>query len=322
MTDDLPFYSHKQCMIDRYGKSLFRVPIDAGLGCPHRGPDGNGGCTFCPGDGSRARQTTGRLSITDQIDAGVKFARDRYRAEGFMAYVQSFTGTHAPHEELESLYHDILSYFPFDAISIGTRPDCLGDRAMAVLELLGSQLDVWIELGIQTVHDRTLERIRRGHRWADSLAALRALHSRGLLVVGHVLLGLPGETTEDFQKTAQLLSQEHLAAVKIHNLHVIKGTTLAEEFATHPFPVFDSNDFSCIVTDFIRRTPAGVAIMRVNTDTPPDRLVAPRWTISKGSFREQVIAHMRREGFRQGDLCSSSIIPLDGSSKLGQASAP
>jgi radical SAM superfamily enzyme len=129
------------------------------------------------------------------------------------------------------------------------------------------------------------------------------------------MLGLPGETTADFSETARVLAAEDLAAVKIHNVHVIRGTALAEEFARQPFPVFDEDAFLEIVIDFIRRTPPAVAIMRVNTDTPADKLIAPRWTLSKAAFRERVVATMRLRGVRQGDL-------LDASGKVGQAFPP
>lgn len=295
-----PYYSYKRYMIDTYAKPLQRVPIDAGFGCPHRGPDGVGGCTFCPPDGSRAPQTIRVDTVAEQVAGGIAFARERYAATGFMAYIQSFTGTFAPHSVQRELYLGLLGMFPFDAVSIGTRPDCLPPATLDLLVELKQQLDVWVELGVQTTHDRTLRRIERGHDWACSEAAIRLLSERGIKVAVHVMLGLPGESPEDYAATADRLAALPVSGIKLHNLHVIRGTPLAKQYAQSPFPVLDEEFYADAVSDFLQRTPPHVAIMRINTDTPPAQLIAPRWQLKKGQFKKYLINAMHRTSARQG----------------------
>ena len=289
-------------MIDTYGGALHRVPVDFGFSCPHRAEDGSGGCAFCPPDGSRAKQTAAAGSVEEQVRAGVAFARRRYGARRFIAYVQAFTGTHGPVEEQRALYRRVLAAHPFEAIAVGTRPDCLAPAVLDLLEELRTCLDVWVELGIQTVHDATLRRIHRGHDWATGRQAILAVHARGMRAAAHVILGLPGESARDFRETAEALAALPIFAVKIHNLHIVRNTALAEEYARDPFPVLDEQEYADALIDFLRRTPSRIAVMRINTDTPASELIAPRWAMSKGQFREFVVREMQRRGVRQGDL--------------------
>ena len=296
-----PYYSYKQYLIDTYGHRVYRVPVDLGLGCPNRERDGTGGCTFCPGDGVRSMQTPLTSDIDAQVRAGIDFARERYGVEHFMAYIQTYTGTHAPVEEQAVQYRRVLACYPFESITIGTRPDSLSAGSLELLSALKQELDVIIELGVQTIHDRTLERIRRGHGRAESLAAIEALAARDIRVVAHVILGLPGETPQDFAATADALAALPLDGVKIHNLHIIRGTALAAEYAAHPFAVMDEDDYAEELIGFIQRLPPRMAILRINTDTPEEELIAPRWHLRKGTFHHMVQKRMASTGRRQGD---------------------
>ena len=288
-------------MIDACGAAVHRVPIDPGMTCPHRNADGSGGCTFCPGDGSRARHTAGLATIEDQVRVGVEFARARYKATKFMAYVQAFTGTFAPIAEQRRLYNRLLNAFDFDAVSIGTRPDCLGAETLSFLNELAGRVDLWIELGIQTTHDVTLKRVNRGHTWKTGRQAVLDLHQHGIRVAAHVILGLPGETMTHFQQTAERLARLPIDGIKIHNLHVIRGTRLAGEYAREPFPVYGEEDYADILIDFLRRLPPNLPIIRLNTDTAPQNLIAPVWKMKKGQFRSSVIDEMIRRGVKQAD---------------------
>lgn len=297
-----PYYRYKQYMLDRYGAPLYRVPIDLGLGCPHRRCDGSGGCAFCPPDGSRAAQTRGAASIEEQISAGVAFARRRYGAEHFMAYVQAFTGTFASPETQRALFARILDAFPFTAMSIGTRPDCLSAATLDGLAALRASTDLWVEVGVQTVHDATLRRINRGHDHAASRRAIRELAARGIRVAVHVIVGLPGETGAHCEDTAEALSALPIDGIKIHNLHVVRGAALAAEYAERPFAVLDEYCYADILVGMLRRLPPAVAIMRLNTDTAPADLVAPRWSMTKGAFLAHVTRRMEALGAMQGDM--------------------
>ncbi len=297
-----PYYTYKQYLVDTYGHRVYRVPIDLGWGCPNRDDDGSGGCTFCPGNGARGMQITGKVDIEAQVKAGVDFARERYGVEYFMAYIQAYTGTHADPAEQETQYRRVLDATPFESFTIGTRPDCLPESTLDLLSDLKQKVDVIVELGVQTIHDATLDRLRRGHHWAESRAAIEALAGRGIRVMVHVILGLPGETPDHFAATADALAHLPLDGVKIHNLHIIRGTALADEYEAHPFPLMDEDDYAEELISFIQRLPPRMAILRISTDTPEADLIAPRWHLRKGSFVHMIEQRMETTRRRQGDL--------------------
>jgi len=297
-----PFCQYSQFLIDRYGEQLHRIPIDFGFGCPNRAADGSGGCAFCPEHGARARQTLRADTVEEQVLAGIEFARRRYGARHFMAYIQAFTGTFAAEDARTEVYRELLSMADFRAVSIGTRPDCLDASTMAFLGELSRELDVWVELGVQTVHDDTLARIGRGHDWEASRRAILALHDAGINVAVHVILALPGEGREEVLRTAETLASLPVDGIKIHNLHVVRGTPLAAEFAEAPFPVLNEHHYADLLIEFLRRLPPDLPIMRVQTDTPEEELVAPRWSMDKGQFLSMLISRMVFADVRQGDL--------------------
>ena len=296
----LPFTSYKDFMIERHGAALHRVPIDFNFGCPNREADGSGGCTFCNIRGSAAVQTLGTNTVEEQMKAAIDFARRRYGAKKFMAYIQAFSATFG--EAQQPLYLHLLDQFPFTAVSIGTRPDCITPQALDFLIELNRHIQVWVELGVQTIHDTTLERVNRGHNWASSERAIELLHQANISIALHAILGLPGETATDFKATADRFAQLPIQAVKIHNLHIEKGTTLALEHALTPLPVFNEYTFGEHLIDFIRRMPPSLPIMRLTTDTLDHELIAPRWQMDKQKFRNYIIAQMEAREWRQGDL--------------------
>ena len=306
-----PYLQYKDYMRKRYGQPLFRVPIDFGLGCPNRAADGSGGCTFCNERGARAIQTSEKESIEEQMAEAIRFARNRYGAKKYMAYIQAFSATFAPKQQTQ--YLDLLKTFNFTAVSIGTRPDCLVPEAYKFLIKLNQQIETWVELGVQTIHDTTLKRINRGHGWAESENAIKQLHEQGIKVAVHVILGLPGESAKDFQQTAKTLATLPIDAIKIHNLHIERGSTLATENKQNPCPTFMEHDFAEHLMDFIRRMPPNIPIMRLTTDTLDKNLIAPRWHMTKGQFKDYVIQQMVCREWRQGDLFnteeSPSLIP-------------
>ena len=309
---DCPYYKHKNYMMDRYGVPMFRVPIDLGFGCPHRNADGSGGCTFCYEDGGRAEQTLVANSVEEQISGGIEFARSRYSATKFMAYIQAFTGTFASASEQRKVYEKLLDQYPFDAVSIGTRPDCLPPATLEFLQELSQRLEVWVELGVQTTHDRTLKRINRGHDWESSRAAIIKLHDMGIMVAVHLMVGLPGESLDDNIATAETIAALPIDGIKIHNLHIMRGTELAREFEKEPFTLYAEDEYAEIVIEMLRRFPPDVAIMRINTDTPANRLIAPHWQMSKPAFLNYVANSMKKRNILQGDLYQaggSGVIP-------------
>ena len=297
-----PYYKYKQYLIDRYGDALFRVPIDIDMGCPHRLTDGTGGCTFCPEDGSKAIQTAGLNTLQAQLDKAVSFATERYRAKEFMAYLQAYTATFAPISVFRKHVIDLLNSHPFRALSIGTRPDCLPESTLAYLGDLNKSIDVWVELGIQTTHDTTLKHIQREHDWACSEKAIYKLKEHGILVVAHVILGLPGEDEAMMMETAEKLAKLPIDGIKIHNLHVIKATQLETEFIKTPFKILSEQEYIDIAIEFLRRIPEHIPILRITTDTLPEELIAPKWTLKKGQIISQLVKQMEASSVCQGDL--------------------
>jgi len=287
-------------MKKRYGAPLYRVPVDFQQGCPHRKKDGSGGCTFCPERGGRSMQTLRQEGVDDQIQEAIRFVKDRYGAQHLMAYFQAFTANFLP--ESCNMYRNILNRYDFRAVSIGTRPDSLTDPAYEFLKELNQKWDVWIELGAQTSHDRTLSRINRGHDWNSTKEAVLRLHEHGINSAAHIILGLPGETKEDFRKTAEVFSDLPLQAVKIHNLHILKDTHLGTEYLQNPFLAYSEHEYSEILIDFLRHLRPDLPVIRISTDSLPEEIIEPRWTMTKNQFRSFVIEQMNLRQIRQGDL--------------------
>jgi radical SAM protein (TIGR01212 family) len=290
-----PFTQYKPWMIERYGEALFRIPVEIAGSCPH------GRCAFCSENGSRAQQTQQQESPFEQAEEAIRFARRRYRAKKFMLYIQAFTAD-LTNPKQQQVILDLLAKFDFEAISIGTRPDCLPPEALAFLTELKTRIltlhEVWVELGVQTANDETLKTIHRGHDWACSKQAILDLAYHGILVAPHVILGLPDETSNDWKNTATELAQLPISGIKIHNLHVMKGTALAE----NPPPTLCHWEYAEGLIDFMRRIPADIPVMRISTDTPDDQLIAPHWHLEKGQFLDYVIQQMTCRQIAQGDL--------------------
>ena len=281
---------------------LYRIPIDLSLGCPNRGVDGSGGCTFCPADGARAVQLSDASGIHDQITRGIAFAKRRYKTTRFVAYIQAYTGTLQEVGRQRETYAAILREYDFEALAIGTRPDSLSDEAIELLQELDRSIPIWVELGVQTSCDRTLVALNRGHDWASSRDAIQRLHAAGLTCIAHVMLGLPDEGQPEMDATASALAALPVHGIKLHNLHIIAGTALAEQYAATPFPLLDEQGYAEAVIRFLRRTPRETLIHRLTTDTPEPSLLAPRWSLAKGQFITYLDRLMERRAVWQGDL--------------------
>lgn len=295
-----PFTQYKPWMIQRYGKPLFRVPVQLASGCPH------GKCTFCPEDGSRAQQIKKQDDPFEQIEVAIRFSKNRYKAQKLCLYIQAFTAD-LTRPDQQQIITDCLDKYCFDAISIGTRPDCLGNKALDFLKSLTEKTEVWVEPGIQTVNDRTLETINRGHDWECSRRAVLSLSELGVCVAPHIILGLPGETSDDWNRTAVQLADLPISGIKIHNLHIVKGTRLAQEFKRTPFPLLNHWEYAEGLIEFLRRIPPEIPIMRISTDTPPDQLIAPEWHLEKGQFLDYIIQQMTLREIKQGDLTNKLL---------------
>lgn len=298
----LPYLSHKEAMKRHYGEALFSIPVNLDFGCPNRERDGSGGCSFCPEHGARAAQIADAKGVEEQIEKAIVFAKKRYNATSFALYIQAYTGTFASILKQKEAYERLLNLYPFKALHIGTRPDCLSEATLEYLEKLNSRLDVVVELGVQSLHDVSLERINRGHSAHTSLEAIRRLHVKGLKVYAHLILGFPDESFSMWEASVKGLVEASIDGIKFHNLHIISGTQLAREYEVAPFQLLNEYEYAEALISLLRLIPSHIPIIRLATDTPKKELIAPLWQMEKAHFGEYVAQSMRYRGIRQGDL--------------------
>uniref|UniRef100_UPI00404A4D4A TIGR01212 family radical SAM protein n=1 Tax=Desulfobacca sp. TaxID=2067990 RepID=UPI00404A4D4A len=285
----LPYYSLKDYLQSRFGERVQKVTLDAGLTCPNRdGRVGWGGCIYCNARGSGTGAAAKGQTLAQQLAAGIARLSVRYQARKVIAYFQSFSNTYAPLPRLREMYDQVLAHPQVVGLSIGTRPDCLSP---AILDLLASYSRshlVWLELGLQSAHDRTLRLLNRGHDVACFTAAVHQAAAQGLQVLAHVILGLPGEDRADMLATARLLATLPLAGVKMHLLYIIKGTQLADLFVRGDFQPLSLEDYVDIVVSFLELLPSHFVIHRLTGDPHPAELLAPAWCLDKRFVLQQI----------------------------------
>ncbi len=291
----------------RYGRKLHRIPVDLALGCPNRPGRFGPGCSFCAEDGARARHLARNLDLPEQVARGVKYVRERYDSEGpYIAYFQAFTSTHAPVERLRALYETVLNAADFRVVIVGTRPDALEPETIAYLRELASRYEMWVELGVQSAHDITLERVNRGHDFAAVQRAARALADAGISLAAHVILGLPGEDEAMMLETARAIARLPFRALKLHQLQLLRGAPLAREL------IFTLNEYEYahLARAFLRELPDDWLIMRLAADAAESELIAPRWEMPKGRFIEFFLRY-----FESGEIFPR-VTTADGSVTL------
>src|SRR5450631_4022748 len=247
-----------------FGCRVQRISVDAGFSCPNR--DGlldNAGCIFCGGGGSGAYSIRRDLSVAGQIEDGKEVMRRKYKAKLFIAYFQAYSNTYAPLKQLRALYAEALSVSDVVGLIVATRPDCVPDEILEYLQGLSRQTYLWLELGVQSTHDRSLTLINRRHDHASSVDAIQRATLRGVRVCAHVMLGLPGETREEMLAMAGELNRLGVDGVKLHLLHVMKGTQLAEMYARDEVRVLDRDGYVGLVCDFLERVDPRILIHRL-----------------------------------------------------------
>jgi len=252
-----------------------------------------GCCTFCPENGSRATQALDAKSVEEQIVKGIDFATKRYKATRFMLYIQAYTGTFTSLFQQKKTYSHLLKQYPFDAFSIGTRPDCLSVQTLEYLRELNKEIDVHVDLGIQSLNDKTLLHINREHDATCSIEGIKKLQAYGIKIFAHIIVGLPGETRIDWTSTTEQLVALQVNGIKIHNLHIIKNTALHVEFQNSPFKILNEYEYAEELIHLLRLIPKHIPILRFNTDTPDKDLIAPIWHMQKGQFSEYINETMK-----------------------------
>ncbi len=270
-----------------YGERLQKVVVDAGFTCPNRdGLVGTGGCTYCDNAAFHPGYSTAGIPIHEQIDEGIKFHRVRYRkAEKFLAYFQPYSNTYAPLERLREVYEEALSHPLVAGIVIGTRPDCVDGDKLDYLASLARDHVVVIEYGIESVYDRTLQRINRGHSFEDAVRAVEMTTARGLTQGAHFIFGLPGETVGDMLAYAPIINKMSLHSVKFHQLQIVRGTAMEREFASHPseFVTFSLDEYLDFIADLLERLRPDLYIERFAGEVPPRFVNSTPWGLLRNT---------------------------------------
>nr|VFK31780.1 MAG: hypothetical protein BECKMB1821G_GA0114241_10937 [Candidatus Kentron sp. MB] len=290
-----------QFMLKRHGCRVHKVAINAGFTCPNRdGQKGRGGCTFC-NNASFNPSSRQIPPVAAQLESGRRVIRKRTRAHRYMAYFQAYSNTYGEVEHLRSLYDEALAESDVIGISIGTRPDCVPD---AILDLLAEYRDrgfeMWLELGLQSCFDETLRRVNRGHGFAEYRRAVRAAHERNLPVCAHLIAGLPGETAIHTRMTLERVLEEGVEGLKLHPLHVVKGTLLANQWRAGEYEPLTLGEYIVMAADLVERTPAHVVYHRLTGTASGHLLLAPGWCAYKWRVLNGIEQELRLRGTRQG----------------------
>lgn len=296
------YYDLKSYWRNRFGCTVHKLQIDAGFTCPNRdGRVAMGGCIYCDGRGSKLRQSGALPCVADQIASGKKYYKPS--ASKFVAYFQTFTNTYAPVEKLKALYDEALVQEDVIGLSIGTRPDCLPPEVIDLLAGYAKKYHVWVELGLQSVFDRTLDFINRGHNFAQFARAVEALEGRGLNLCVHVILGLPGESDEDVRVTAKTLAALPVNGIKIHSLLALDGTKLGEMYKQGAIPMITKEKYASLVVDILELLPSEMVIQRLTADGYRDILLAPAWAKNKLDVLNTIHKELDKRNTYQGRRC-------------------
>jgi radical SAM protein (TIGR01212 family) len=284
-----------------YGTPVYKVNVDAGFTCPNRdGTVATGGCIYCNNDSFRPSACTSTASLREQITRGIPYLRSRYGAEKFIVYFQPYTNTYASVEILDRLYREALDNPGVVGLAIGTRPDCIDEDKIALLESLARDHFVLVEYGLQSVYDTTLAFINRGHDYACFKHALAMTVGRGIHVGAHLILGFPTETREEMLAMADELSRLPIEFLKIHQLQVVKETALAALYAEKPFATFGYHEYIEMLADFLERLSPDIVLQRLFAAAPDAILIAPLWNKTRSELLRDLDMFMERRGSYQG----------------------
>ena len=279
-------------MKELFGTAVHKVNVDAGFTCPNRdGTVGTGGCIYCNNDSFRPSSCTSTLPLGKQISNGISYVKKRYHAEKFLIYFQPYTNTYAPVEELERIYREALSVPSVIGLAIGTRPDAVDKEKISLLQSLAKSSFILVEYGMQSMYEKSLTFIKRGHTYGTFLDALDMTKNRGIHIGAHIIVGFPTETREEMLMMADEISGLPIDFLKIHQLQVIKNTPLARMFRENPFPLFAYDEYLEFVTDFIERLSPQIVLQRLFATAPDSILVAPQW----GKKTQEILQDITKE---------------------------
>jgi radical SAM protein (TIGR01212 family) len=303
----LRYNSFGSYMKKKFGTPVYKVSVDAGFTCPNRdGTISTTGCIYCNNDSFRPSSCNPILSLSEQIRNGIIHIRKRYKAEKFIVYFQPYTNTYAPVAELERLYKEALSESSVIGLAIGTRPDCVDEEKIMLLKELTKKYIILLEYGMQSIYDKTLEFINRGHNYSTFLKALDMTKDRGIFIGAHVIVGFPTESKGEMLSMADKVSHIPIDFLKIHHLQVIKDTPLEIMYRENPFHLFDYKEYIDFITEFIGRLSSKIVLQRLFATAPDSILIAPRWETSRQETLQDIEKRLELKDIYQGKYESYS----------------
>ena len=295
------YYSLDYYLKETFGEKLYKLSLNGGMTCPNRdGKIDTRGCIFCSRGGSGDFASSPLLSITEQIEEGKKQVSSKYKGSSYIAYFQAYTNTYAPVSYLRKLFFESINHPDIRVLSIATRPDCLNDDIISLLSELNQLKPVWIELGLQTIHEDTADFIRRGYSLDIFSDAVNRLRSEGITVIVHTILGLPGETEDMILDTIKYLNTLDIQGIKLQLLHILKDTDLADYYEEHPFWIPTMNEYFSLLSKCICFLRNDIVIHRLTGDGPKSLLIAPLWSGNKRQVLNQMQSYFKQHDIWQG----------------------
>lgn len=297
------YYSLSDHLKEKLGAKTVKLSVNAGFTCPNRdGRVSTGGCIFCSGSGSGDFAPSAELPIAKQLEISKERISGKWPEAKYIAYFQAFTNTYAPVEELERKYREALSCNGICGIAIATRPDCMGDDVIDLLDKLNKETYLWVEFGLQTSNEKTAELINRGYKNEVYLSAMKKLKERNIETVTHIILGLPGETREDMRASVKFAADAGTDGIKLQLLHVIRGTKLHEMYLKEPFHIMSKDEYTDTVIDMLEHTPKNIVIHRLTGDGNRNELAEPTWSMDKRGVLNEIHRKMKLYESYQGKL--------------------
>jgi len=314
MQEKYPFNDYSSWTRKQFPFRVQKISIDAGFSCPNRdGKVSFGGCTFCDNQTFNPAYCDARKSVSQQLEEGKAFFSRKYPEMKYLAYFQAFSNTYAPLEHLKALYEEALAVEDVIGLVIGTRPDCIGSSTLDLLSEFSKRYFVVVEYGIESTFNETLLSINRGHSFEQSQEAVRLTHEAGILCGGHVILGLPGETREMILRSAEMISNLPLDFLKIHQLQIIRGTKMAQQWqvqqswplSEQTIKAMELEEYIGILANYIERLRPTLILERFVSQSPADLLLAPRWGLKNHEFTHKLVKYMNEHNIQQGNAITN-----------------
>lgn len=315
MQETVPYNDYSSWTRRKFPFRVQKISIDAGFSCPNRdGRISRGGCTFCDNQTFNPSYCDAHKSVTQQLEEGKDFFARKYPEMKYLAYFQAFSNTYAPLDRLRTIYEEALRVEDVIGLVIGTRPDCISLELLEYLKELSKTYFIVIEYGIESTYNDTLKLINRGHSFEQSIEAVRLTHEAGILCGGHVILGLPGESKEMIVHSAEMISELPLDFLKIHQLQIIRGTKLAQQWTAEKelakekqtIKAMELDEYISLLTEYIQHLRADIILERFVSQSPAELLLAPRWGLKNHEFTHKLVKHMKANNASQGDSYNST----------------